>query len=261
MSAVIELSSRPETDFPEEWYEVAGEGLFWFEWRFRAFLGQLDSIGISLETPLHGLDIGCGHGVARAQIEQATAWTTDGADLNRQALDQNETRAGVAYYYDINDRRPELACKFDFALLFDVLEHLAEPREFVESALFHLKPGGLLFINVPALNDLFSQYDDVIGHLRRYDKTTLRAEVEGPGVEQLDLRFWGFSMLPYLVARKIMSSDSRAKRRVIERGLAPPAGWTEWPILQIMKLETRLLRRPFLGTSLLLAARKAPATE
>jgi SAM-dependent methyltransferase len=256
MSAVTALSSGPRPDFPDEWYEVAGEDLFWFEWRFRAFLGQLEALGVPLDGPWHGLDIGCGHGVTRGQLEHATRWTTDGADLNREALDQNRTRAGTAYYYDIHDRRAELEGRYDFLLIFDVLEHLAEPRAFVESALHHLKPGGLLFVNVPALDGLLSRYDEVVGHLRRYDMKTLRAEVEGSGVEVLDLRYWGFSMLPYLVLRRFLSRGTVSKRQVIERGVAPPMPWTEWPIRQIMKLETRLLSSPVLGTSLLLAAKK-----
>jgi SAM-dependent methyltransferase len=261
MNAVTELSTGQRPDFPDEWYDVAGEELFWFDWRLRAFLAQQRALGVPLDAPWHGLDIGCGHGVTRTQLEHATAWTTDGADLNRHALDQNETRAGVAYYYDIHDRRPEFAGAYDFLILFDIMEHVAEPRAFVESALYHLKPGGLLFVNVPALNGLFSRYDEVVGHLRRYDEQGLRSDFADAPVEVLDLRFWGFSMLPYLVLRKLMSRGSGSRRKIIERGVTPPARWTEWPILQIMKLETRLLRNPVLGTSLLLTARKAATSE
>ncbi len=255
MSTVVELSSGPKSDFPDEWYEVTGDDLFWFEWRFRAFRAQLESLGLPLDAPWHGLDIGCGHGVVRGQIEHASRWTTDGADLNRDALAQNRTEAGDAYYYDIHDRRPALADRYDFVLLFDVLEHLAEPRAFVESALHHLKPGGFVFVNVPALNSMLSAYDEAVGHLRRYGRETLRRELDTTDLEIVDLRYWGFSMLPYLLLRKAMPRQ-RATRETIVRGVVPPARFTLWPILQIMKLETRFLRRPWLGTSLLLAARK-----
>jgi hypothetical protein len=97
MSNVKELSQVSSSDFPDEWYEVAGEGLFWFEWRFRAFLRQLEALSILLNARWHGLDIGCGHGVIRRQIERSTSWTTDGADLNRLALAQNDTESGESY--------------------------------------------------------------------------------------------------------------------------------------------------------------------
>ena len=43
----------------------------------------------------------------------------------------------------------------------------------------------------------------------------------------------------------------------ITQGVTPPAQWTERPILEIMKLETKLWKNPFLGTSLLMVAEKA----
>jgi len=257
MNAVKELSEGPPANFPDEWYEVAGEGLFWFEWRFRAFLGQLDALAISRDSAWHGLDIGCGHGVVRGQIEKSTSWTTDGADLNRLALGRNRTRSGESFYYDIHDQRPELVARYDFLILFDILEHVEDTRDFLESALFHLKPGGWLFLNVPALDDLRSRYDHVMGHLRRYDKDSLRSEAARGGLVVRDLRYWGFSMLPYLVMRKLMSGRKVSDRRVISRGMEPPAPWMERWILQVMRLETKFLRDPFLGTSLLMAAVKS----
>jgi SAM-dependent methyltransferase len=257
MNAVTELSQGVTPDFPDEWYEVASEGLFWFEWRFRAFLGQLASLEVPLDASWHGLDIGCGHGVVRRQIENGTAWTTDGADLNRLALEKNDTRTGESYYYDIHQRRPEFADHYDFLILFDVLEHLEHTREFLDSALYHLRPGGLLFVNVPALNGLLSGYDEIVGHHRRYDKSTLRAEAAAVDLQVLDLRYWGFAMLPYLVLRKLMPRGGGSTRKAISRGVEPPAQWTERPILEIMKLETTFLRNPVLGTSVLMVAKKS----
>jgi SAM-dependent methyltransferase len=256
MNALKELSRSSASDFPDEWYEVTGQGLFWFEWRFRAFLAQLEALSIPLDAKWHGLDIGYVHGVTRGQIERATAWTTDGADLNREALLQNDTKSGESYHYDIHDRRPEFADRYDFLILFDVLEHLDRTSEFLESALYHLRPAGLLFVNVPALNRLSSGYDEVVGHRRRYEKSTLRREADAVGLNVRDLRYWGFSMLPYLVLRKLMPRGNESTHKAITRGVVPPAKWTERPILQIMKLETAHMRNPVLGTSLLMAAEK-----
>lgn len=256
MAAVTELSEGPASDFPDEWYEVAGEGLFWFEWRFRAFLSQLDALGTARDNNWHGLDIGCGHGVVRHQIEAASTWTTDGADLNRDALAQNHTRQGETFYYDVHDRRPELAGHYDFLILFDVLEHLERTTEFLESALHHLRPGGLLFVNVPAIDRLRSRYDEVVGHLRRYSKTSLGEQAAVVGLEVRDMRYWGFSMLPYLALRKLIMPRRAGAREVIQRGVLPPVAWAERPILAIMKLETNYLRKPFLGASLLMVAAK-----
>lgn len=255
MSAIKELSTGAVSDFPARWYEITAEGHFWIEWRFRAFLAQVEALGLSRTTGWRGLDIGCGHGAVRRQIERSTAWITDGADLNREALAQNSTRGGETFLYDIHERQPGLAASYDFVLLFDVLEHVEQTHAFLESVLYHLKPGGWLFLDVPALNGLSSGYDRVVGHLRRYNRRTVRAELDAHALNVRDLRYWGFSMLPYLAMRKLMSSRGMSPSQVIERGL-PPNPWLNRWICAIMELETAHLRNPILGTSLLAAAVK-----
>jgi SAM-dependent methyltransferase len=250
------LSSVAASDFPDEWYELAAEGHFWLEWRFRAFSTQLAALGVPVDAAWHGLDVGCGHGMVRRQIERATAWTTDGADLNVGALEQNQTRGGEAFVYDIHDRRPELAGRYDFVVLFDVIEHLPEPGPFIDSALHHLRPGGWLFVNVPALAGMHSTYDDAVGHLRRYDRRTLGAELAPHALDIRDVRYWGLCMLPYLLIRKLNTLRGQDVAKVIERGILPPKPWMNAWILRIMRLETRWLRNPPLGTSLLAAAVK-----
>ena len=258
MNTIKELSAIAESDFPSEWYEIIADGHFWPEWRFRAFLTQLDGLGISRSTRWRGLDIGCGHGVVRRQIEGCTAWITDGADLNRTALAQNRTQSGETLLYDIHERQPGLAESYDFVVLFDVLEHVADTQAFLCSVVYHLKPGGWLFLNVPALNSLSSAFDRVMGHLRRYNRRTLRAEFDSQTVDVRDIRYWGFSMLPYLVLRKLTSSRGASVPRVIERGVLPPKPWMNRWILRAMEIETAHLRNPIVGTSLLAAAIKKP---
>jgi len=93
-------------------------------------------------------------------------------------------------------------------------------------------------------------------HLRRYDKRTLGREATAAGFEVRDLRYWGFSMLPYLVARKLKTGREVSQRRVIESGL-PREPRMNRLILAIMKLELAWMRKPVLGTSLLMASVKS----
>lgn len=247
-------------EFPENWYAIAADGHFWFEWRRVVLLKQLQALRLPLTSHWRGLDIGCGHGLVQRQLERVSAWRIDGADLNREALRLNEGTRGESFYYDIHDRRPDLEARYDFLVLLDIIEHIPESQAFLTSSLFHLKPGGWLLVNVPANPGLLSYYDEVVGHVRRYSKRSMRTELEGAGLDVCDMRYWGLSMLPMLLLRKLLMSRDADAGEILEQGLNPPRPWMNGPIKGIMSLETRLFCSPPLGTSLLAVARK-PATS
>lgn len=252
------LSKIDAVDFPDEWYDLNSKNHFWFEWRLRALRKQLSAIAIPLEQPLKGIDIGCGTGILREQIEAVTKWEIDGADLNMSALSRTQPGRGATYYYNVFDHRAELQQKYDVAFLFDVIEHIEPTTDFLQAVIRLIKPGGYLFINVPALEQLRSMYDDAAGHYRRYDRPMLRAEVERFGLSVKDIRYWAWSLVPLLLARRVYLSGSNTTdtASIIRKGFKPPGAVTHALIRTMMNIETALIGRPPMGTSVLLAARK-----
>lgn len=227
-------------------------------WRLKAFLGLLKDAGLPLDRPLRGIDIGCGNGMLRQQLESATAWTVDGADVDLEVLKANPPSRGQTMLYDVHDRRAELLGSYDFLLIFDVIEHIADVPGFLDSCLPLLKPGGWLFVNVPALECLRSVYDDQAGHLRRYDKPSLLKSIERPDLEPRVLRYWGLSMVPLLAARRLLLRLTPPED-VIRRGFAPPGALVHALLKGAGRLETALVSNPPVGSSLLAAAVKRPA--
>lgn len=257
MSPVTVLSEVRPSAFPEDWYDLSDPSHFWFRWRLAALRRVLTDAAIPLQAPLTVLDVGCGSGVLASQLERLTAWTADGTDLNLSALERCRPRRGRSLYYDVTEERPELLGRYDVVVVFDVLEHLPAPREFLKGPMAHLKPGGLLLVNVPALPALDSAYDRAAGHLRRYTRRTLAAELEGLGLTTLALRYWGLTLVPLLAARKVLLG--RGGPDVIRRGFRPPHPAVNAALAGLMHFETRCLRAPWLGTSVLYAGQKAPA--
>lgn len=78
---------------------------------------------------------------------------------------------------------------FDALLALDVIEHLDDDRGAVMRMASLLKPGGLAIISVPALPELFSDFDEVQGHRRRYVPETLRAAFQDTGLTVREI-FW-----------------------------------------------------------------------
>ncbi len=122
--------------------------------------------------------------------------------------------------------------------------------------LFHLKPGGILLVNVPALMALFSVYDTVAGHYRRYDRPMLAAEFSGLDATVVDQVYWGFTMVPLLMARKLVLRHETSEAQTIRTGFVPPSRLAHTVLKGVMAAETALVRRPPLGSSLLAAIRK-----
>lgn len=248
------LSTAPEVGFPGEWYELNSADHFWFEWRIGAALRQWRACGVPLERPLRVLDVGGGRGVLRDQVEASTAWTVDLVELNLAALSSAEPGRGRHLYYDVRDQAPDLVGCYDAAILFDVIEHLEDPRPVLDAVAQHLKPDGWLIINVPALRSLFSAYDVAAGHFRRYHRRSLPAELAGGGWEVVDLRFWGLSLVPLLAVRKMLLRSATAE--TIRRGFGPPSRFAHACLRALMRTETAVVSMPPLGSSLLMVARR-----
>ena len=263
MTGAVEIVSEPRSaTFEEsaEWYEYASAEHFWFQWRLAALRRLLADVGAPTDRPARVLDVGCGTGVLRSQLEASTDWTVDGADLNLPALEAAPSGRGALYYYDIEECREPWVASYDVVTLCDVIEHIENTRPFLEAATQHLKPDGLLIVNVPALPALHSAYDEAAGHLRRYTRATLAAECRELPLEVCETRYWGLSMVPLLALRKVWVRPGEANRAVLREGFEPPGATAHALLRAVMRAESRGLRRPPLGSSVLLAARRREAT-
>ena len=242
----------------QAWHELSGSDHFWMEWRFRVVVNALRDLGLDLDRRWLALDVGCGYGVVRRQLQQVSNWTVDGCDVDRDAL-QRQHLTGRTLLYDVHDQRPELESIYDVALLMDVVEHVEVPQPFLRAVIYHLKPGGLVVINVPALQSCYSQYDRAVGHWRRYTRRSLIEETHQAGLVPLKVGYWGFGLLPVLALRKLLMSVERDgdAAAVVSRGMKPPNASLHRMLKTWMRIETRLLPSPPLGSSVYLIAKRA----
>ena len=243
-------------DFPTAWYEANSEDHFWFQWRARSARALIGRLRLPTSQPLRVFDVGCGTGITARQLARTTSWVFDGADLNVEALKRCAGGLERVLYYDVLERREEFRSHYDVALLFDVIEHIEQPGPFIDAVLFHLKPGGILLVNVPALMSLFSVYDEVAGHYRRYDRLMLATEFSGFDVTVVEQVYWGLTMVPLLMARKVVLRGETSEAQTIRTGFVPPSRAAHALLKRVMAAESGLVSRPPFGSSLLAAVRK-----
>lgn len=65
----------------------------------------------------------------------------------------------------------------------NVLEHLENPTQFLSPFADRLKPGAKVFIYVPAMPSLFSQWDVRVGHFHRFTRRSISTVVESSGLQ------------------------------------------------------------------------------
>lgn len=75
----------------------------------------------------------------------------------------------------------KLRGRFDLIIMINVLEHIKNHQQMLVNLESKLKPGGKLFVFVPAHQQLYSQWDKSVGHYRRYSKSELTGLVQQSG--------------------------------------------------------------------------------
>jgi SAM-dependent methyltransferase len=199
----------------DQYYDLATPRHFWCRRRFEVLRKLADE---RLRSATKAAEIGCGNGVLQKQIEDVYDIAPSGFDLHEVALRRNMCRRGDVYCYDIHDRADEFRKAFDLLLIFDVLEHIEDQDRFLESARFHLADRGCIIINVPALQWLFSCFDKVQGHQRRYTLATLQEVGRRNGFRVSKATYWCGPLVPVLALRKVALAIGKKKMDVYSAG-------------------------------------------
>ena len=252
MSAIEFLSPATDVSMADEWFDFATADHFWMQWRHQVLLRQLKRANQPIGT---AFDIGCGHGVVRELLERDLDISVDGCDLNERALQLAKNGRGKLFVYDVFDRNPAMVEAYDLILLMDVIEHLDDDVAFLKAALAHLKPNGLMAINVPAHMIFYGKYDEVAGHKRRYNVTQIKSLFQQTGIKELGMVYWGFSLVPALLARKIVLRFI-ARDRVIRTGFAQQNAMARHILRTVQWMETSMPFPMPAGTSLLAIGRR-----
>lgn len=134
------------------------------------------------------LDIGCGTG--RMMEELREHGQVVGIDISPKALEFCQKRGlRHVYWADLNSRLDLPDENFDLVVGLDILEHL-ENDDFALSEIYRLlKRGGLFLLSVPAFPWLWSYWDEILAHKRRYTSSQLRFKVEKVGFKVRRLSF------------------------------------------------------------------------
>lgn len=164
-------------------FEVEDES-FWFQHRNHAIC-QL----VSQYSPGDVFfDVGGGNGCVAHALKlsgEDVALVEPGPDGARNAVSRGISTVVQATLEDAGFKENSLPS----VGLFDVVEHIEDHKKFMKSVFGLLRPGGTLYMTVPAYNFLWSVDDVHAGHFRRYTVSSATKLLKGLGFE---VRYSGY---------------------------------------------------------------------
>ena len=211
------------------------------------------------------LDAGCGWGTTLEALERA-GYRATGADISRRALERLDRPGRELVEVDLTKPLPpEEIGGYDAVLALDVIEHLDDDRAAVGRLGELARPGGYVVVSVPARPDLFSEFDTIQGHRRRYLPETLERAFQVADLELERTFWWGAWMVP-LDPPVCAAAARRAAGESIAQAYCHYLRLPPWPVPLAMKAAYAHRAAPALagklrdGTSLFaVARRRAPA--
>jgi 2-polyprenyl-3-methyl-5-hydroxy-6-metoxy-1,4-benzoquinol methylase len=156
---------------------------WWHQTRYRAALAALTAAGL---TPAHSLgDVGCGTGGFLRFLRARGFTRLAGFDMSPVALATTAASGAEVHAVDLAAPFTLAGAPWDALVALDVVEHVADDVAFLSATAAALRPGGLLFVSVPAFPHLYSRWDERLHHHRRYTRRSLATAARAAGLAPL----------------------------------------------------------------------------
>lgn len=170
-------------------------------------------------APAPGLLVEGGIGSSRNLVEfQNLGYDVHGFDIMPEAVSYGRDKGIESVsVHDLNEPWPIEPKSARAVVLLDVLEHTSNPIAVLQHIRRILTDDGAAILTVPAYPWMFSEWDRLLGHFRRYTIRMLNSQVQEAGLRAEWAGHWNSFTLPAAMAVRGLSrfrkpSDSEFPR-------------------------------------------------
>ncbi|MBL7645799.1 MAG: class I SAM-dependent methyltransferase [Candidatus Hydrogenedentes bacterium] len=170
------------------------------------------------------VDIGCGTGGMASRLFGKRLVAA--LDFNPDALTFCRARGIVPLVRGDGTSLPIATGCADVALVLDVLYHknVADPGRVLSELRRVLTPGGVVVINVPAYQWLYSSHDVAVQTGRRFTRGQINGLLREAGFDVVESTYWNTALFPAICAVRLLrrwvppgTSDVKAGNLIINR--------------------------------------------
>ena len=217
------------------------------------------------------LEIGCGGGAFGARL--ATRYDYLGVEPDRACAAVARDRLYAIGRGEVQNTTAEFLPnrQFDLVCAFEVLEHIENDRSALRAWARLIRPGGWLLLSVPAGQDRYGPWDELVGHFRRYEPSGLADLLTETGFAHVRTRRYGFPLgyalepARNVVARRLLARSpgqsiterTAASGRQLQPSACRPGALSRWATAPF-----RFAQRAFPGTGTgLVAVARMPSDQ
>lgn len=207
---------------PEEYYKLADvEKKHWFYVGKRAIVKHWIGHYRPLQPTDIFIDVGCGTGVLVEEMQKECL--SFGIESSPDALriitgtQRKVIVADASFHLPLKDKQATVVTALD------VLEHIEDDKTALKELIRIVKAGGLIIVTVPAFGFLMSDWDESLGHYRRYVLNDFKNLLNGLPIKVLHQNYinsiFFIPIMLYRLSRKYLKLQKAPR---LEDVMPPP---------------------------------------